>query len=247
MQILKLTLIASLGLALAGRDAAAAATTFDFNGNGIFGVPTASITAGDFTVNLAAGGPPGSLLYESFGATELGIGPGGEILSFEVINGVAEQLQFSFDEPGVLTGIDFDGVKDEALEFFILQSSPGVRVNFFDSAANTTIPGAIDNAVTQGAVIGDVVYLLETSQHDDEALDLAIPFAAGQQFTLTYAEVGDLGAPFSPTVAPNGARLQRITVAAIPEPASLPLLALAMLALIATRAVSRSGRGAGAQ
>jgi hypothetical protein len=48
---------------------------------------------------------------------------------------------------------------------------------------------------------------------------LAIPFVAGQQFTITYGQL-TVGLPG------NGARLQRIVVAPVPEPASW-LLAIA--------------------
>ncbi|REK17443.1 MAG: PEP-CTERM sorting domain-containing protein [Planctomycetota bacterium] len=204
-------------------------TTFAFSNNGISNQPAASLTSGDFTLNLAAGGPAGSYLYESNGNPELGVGPGGSNLSIEIIGGVAEYVEFSFDEPGILRGIDFDGVKDEALEFFLLESA-GVRINFFDSAANTTVAGAVDNAVNQGVVTGDVFYLLETFQFDDTAMNLAIPFSAGQTFRLTYSHIGDLGAPYSPTEPQNGARIQTITVD-VPEPSSF-LLAAAGLAVL---------------
>jgi hypothetical protein len=116
-----------------------------------------------------------------------------------------------------LTGINFDGVKDEALEYFILDTPHSGRINFFDSQININVPGAVAAAVQANVVTGAVVLLLENLSFDDEAQGLHIPFAAGEQFTLTYAELGPV---FHPTDTPNGARLQGITVVAVPEPAT---------------------------
>lgn len=210
--------------------------TFSFSMHGISAVPTATVTEGGFTLNLAAGGPPGALLYESSGAPTLGVGPDGDNFDFNVVGGVSEFIEFSFDEPGVLTGLNFDGVKDESLEYFILETTAAVRINFFDSAANITIPGAIDNAIAHGVVTGDVVYMLEGGGFDDEVIDLSISFAAGQVFKLTYSEVGGgLGEEFEPTEVPNGSRIQSLTVAAVPEPAALVLLAIGALFFVAAK------------
>ena len=219
-------------------------TTFSFSGHGILATPTATVTAGAWTLNLAAGGPSGALLYESGGgAPFLGVGPDGDNFDFNVVGGTSEFVAFSFNQPGILTGLNFDGVKDESLEYFILETNAGVRLNFFDSAANTTIPGAVDNAVAQGAVTGGIVYLLEVSGFDDEVIDLAIPFTAGQVFRLSYAEVGGgLGADFEPIVVPNGSRLQSLTVASVPEPAGVLLATTGAVACLAIGARRRSRR-----
>ncbi len=211
--------------------------SFGFSANNLLGASSKSLVAGDFGLNLVAG-PPGAGLWETnsiFGmgvdATNL-LGPGGQAARFDRINGTSEYIEFSFDRPGILTGLNFDGVKDESLEYFLLET-PGVRVNLFDSFANTTIPGAVDNAIVQGALTGEIVYLLENGIQDDETIDLAIPFAAGQMFRLTYMEVGGgLGSAFEPTEIPNGARLQGITVAAVPEPAAGVALAIGGALLI---------------
>jgi hypothetical protein len=207
--------------------------TFGSSANDLLGATSKTLSAAGFAMNLVAG-PAGGGLWESSGVGGMGVdasailGPGGLAARFDRINGVSEFVEFSFDTPGVLTAINFDGVKDESLEYFVLESSGGLRINFFDSAANITIPGAIDNAISQGVVTGEVVYLLEGNGFDDEVNDLSIPFSAGQVFRLTYAEVGGgLGAAFEPTLAPNGARLQGLTVAAVPEPATLSLAAAA--------------------
>jgi hypothetical protein len=230
-----------LATALAGCFIATArGETFAFGGaaNSLLGATSKIIHSGGFEMNLVAG-PAGSGLWESGGVGGMGVdstavlGPGGLPARFDRINGSSEFVEFSFDAPGLLTGIDFDGVKDESFEYFILESTGGLRINFFDSAANITIPGAIDNAVLQGAVSGPVVYLLEGNGFDDETNTLAIPFTAGQVFRITYAEVGGgLGAAFEPILAPNGARLQGITVAAVPEPTTLTLAGSACMVLV---------------
>lgn len=224
------------------------AETFSFGSNTdnyLSGLATGSLTEGDFTLELTAG-PAGALLNEPL-PTMLGILsrnlPGvvdPSLDKFDILGGTSplagtgESLQFSFNRPGVLTGINFDGVKDESLEYFILELTGGIRVNLFDSAANTTIPGAVAAAQFDGVVTGDVVYLLEiSSQIDDEAQGLQIPFAAGQVFVLTYAE---LGAAYGITEDGNGARLQGISVMAVPEPGAF------WLGIIAALFVARRGR-----
>jgi hypothetical protein len=133
----------------------------------------------------------------------------------------AEALKFSYNTPGVLTGINFDGIKDESLEYFLLTSTGGLRVNFFDSAANLTNAGAVDAAIAAGAVTGTVVYLKENAVLDDEAPNLHIPFMAGQEFVLSY---GELGSEFGATETGNGARLQGLTAQSVPEPTALGII-----------------------
>ncbi len=214
--------------------------TFGLSANNLLGASSKTLTSGTYSMDLSAG-PLGSGLWETSSDAGMGVdstavlGAGGSAARFDRINGTSEFIEFSFDAPGILTGLNFDGVKDESFEYFVLESTGGVRINFFDSAANTTVAGAIDNAVLQGAVTGQVVYLLEGGGFDDETNSLSIPFAAGQLFKLTYAEVGGgLGAQFEPLLAPNGARLQGITVA-VPEPATLLLAGAALAALLPAR------------
>lgn len=215
--------------------------TFGSNANDLVGAATKTLVSGGFSMDLAAG-PVGSGLWETGSAVGMGVdstavlGAGGQSARFDRIGGVSEFVEFSFAAPGNLTGLNFDGVKDEAFEYFLLESAGGVRVNLFDSAANITIPGAIDNAVLLGAVTGEVVYLLEGGGFDDETNSLLIPFAAGQVFKLTYMELGGgLGAQYEPTNVPNGARLQSTTVAAVPEPSSFALKFSAAAVLLAAR------------
>jgi hypothetical protein len=231
----------AVALLLSGLLGSARSETFAFgsNANDLVGAAIKSLVSGDFAMDLAAG-PVGSGLWETGSALGMGVdstavlGAGGQSARFDRIGGISEFIEFTFATPGILTGLNFDGVKDEAFEYFLLESAGGVRVNLFDSAANITIPGAIDNAVLLGAVTGEVVYMLEGGGFDDETNSLSIPFVAGQVFKLTYLELGGgLGAQYEPTIVPNGARLQSISVAAVPEPSTIALTLSAAAVLLA--------------
>lgn len=220
---------------------------FGNHANGLEGVTDAVLTEGDYSLALVAG-PSGAIFNER---NPLGIGVdartlpgvtggGGDALNIiqgdPPLAGQPEFLTMSFDRDGVITAIDFDGVKDESLEYFILTTESGARVNFFDSAANTSVPGAVDNAINDGVITGEVVYLLEEFQvFDDETFGLSIPFSAGELITLTYSE---LGQEYGPIDNPNGARFQGITVT-VPEPSVSAMLAAALLT-VAVRGRSRS-------
>lgn len=133
--------------------------------------------------------------------------------------GQAEGVTLSFDQDGLLTEIDFDGVKDETLKFFRLQSA-SFDFFFFDSAAD---PNRI-------AVPGEVVFLQEPPfdrAFDDRSRRLAIPFTAGEALTLTFGTLGTSGAA-------NGARLQGVMAIAVPKP-SARLLLLRLAATAASR------------
>jgi hypothetical protein len=245
--------ILAAGAFLSGSGSGAArGETFSFGGNqnGFSGQPSAMLTAGPFELHLEAG-IAGTLLNEPQGAgmginsSAVGVDPVPALFNtiegLGPLAGAAESVRFSFNRAGKLTGMNFDGVKDESLEYFVLTSSGGVRVNFFDSAANTTVPGAVDAAVLGGAVTGAVEYLLEIDDTiDDEAQALSIPFAAGQQFDLAFFA---LGAEFGPTEAANGARLQGITVAPVPEPTALIAAAMAALSALSFVVRRRNSRG----
>lgn len=236
MKLSHALVVGSLSLVVAGLTSPdARGETFVFGSgsqNNINGTASASLTKGTFTMQLLPA-LPGSLLSEVSSAgmgidstPVAGTGDGQPSL-FNVLGGsgplaeTGEALQFSFLQSGVLTGINFDGVKDESLEYFVLESPGGGRMNFFDSAANTTIPGAVASAAANGAITGDVIYLLEVnSAIDDEAQNLHIPFAAGEQFTLTFRS---LGPEFHPLLAANGARLQGVTVQSVPEPSGIAI------------------------
>jgi hypothetical protein len=211
--LLSRCLVVAFGLILPPDAARGETFVFGFAANQLNALSNTMLTEGAFSMQLAAG-PAGAQLYESNGAPGLGIGtsgtllPDGEHLRFELNGGVGEFIQFSFDRPGILTGLDFDGVKDENYEYFLLQTVAGSNFYFFDSfEGSAASPGLID-------VPGRVVFLLESFGLDDSVNDLRIPFVQGQQFTLSYGElpVGNPG---------NGARLQSITVLPIPEPGTL--------------------------
>jgi hypothetical protein len=214
----------------------AATFTFgsDANNFNSAATPSTSLTSEEFAMQLAAG-PSGAILHETTTPTGMGVAsaligsdvdPGG-LNSFNVLQGslegVSEYIEFSFARPGLLTGLNFDGMSDEKLEFFTLISTGGLRINFVDSAANASdhpnpdhlFP--VDEALSDGALVGDVVYLLEINTTiDDEVKDLEIPFAAGQVFTLSYAYLGHIYGQ----QAGDGSTLQGITVRAVPEPAT---------------------------
>ena len=212
---------------------------FSFGGgqNGLVDAPTASLSDGGFTLSIDPQ-PAGALLNER-GRSGLGInsqgingavdsGGAGSSIDFNILggapglNGLGESISFRFDRGGFLTELDFDGVKDESFEFFRLQST-GVDITFFDSMADPQVVSAP----------GDVVFLQEEVGNqlvDDRSPKLAVPFAAGQTFTLTFGELPD-------GTAANGARLQSITVDAIPEPTTGLLLQLTLACGLLSRGV----------
>lgn len=217
-----------VGLALGSAEAAVAAQ-FDFGSerNGLTGNAAGVVVDAGLELSLRTV-VPGSLLSErasgGLGIDSQSIADANDNsgtasrVDFNVLGGpgplagVGEAIMFSFDRPGLLTELDFDGVKDESFEYFRLQSDAGLDVFFFDSAAD---PTAI-------VVVGDVVFLLEEEGNrfiDDRTPPLSIPFAAGEGFTLTFGEL-----PFGDVA--NGARLSGLTVIAIPEPSAAALFAL---------------------
>ena len=206
----------------------ALAETFSFGNdvNGITDQPMATLHGAEFTISLAAG-PSGSTLYD-VDPQGLGIDSRPVAFSdpdrskFNLVDGSApvagEAIEFSFDRAGVLTGLIFDGVKDETLEYFRLLIPGMTPIYFFDSQAD---PSAIN-------VPGDVVFLLENGAMDDEVVDLRIPFQAGTAFDLSYGQL----------LMGNGSRLEGITVV-VPEPSGLLLTAFAGLMWIQVRHLGR--------
>lgn len=204
-----------------------AAEQFNFsNGqNGITGITSAVIPGIDFQMQLSAA-PDGALLDE-IDAQGMGInsvpvsGQDDDASKFNLIEGSGpfvgqgERLQFSFDRAGLITGLNFDGVKDETFEYFLLESSGLTPTFFFDSQAD---PAQIN-------VDGDVVFLLEDDFFDDEIVGLAIPFTANQELAITYGQL----------LAGNGSRFEGITVE-VPEPSTIVLLLVPCIGLWRRRA-----------
>jgi len=230
-----LALIVSLWWA-AQRPAAAATFTFGSNANGLVGQAGATLISGEFEMQLTAG-PSGAGLRETGSPSGLGVSSiaisgvlsdtanafGLLHSSDPLLDGGGEFVQFAWDRPGILTGLNFDGISDERLELFVLQTPSGRRINFVDSRANMpdsphpVFEHPLDAAVSAGAVVGEIVYLWEVSGlYDDEVYGLRIPFAVGQTFTLTF---GAAGLPYSQD-SDFAARLQGIEVQVVPEPAT---------------------------
>lgn len=201
------------------------------------------ITEGAFTLSIEAG-PTGARLSETASGSGLGIAgahardgaidvlPNSINVLQGALDGVSEFFRFSFSRAGILTGINFDGISDDSLEFFVMESPGKVPVYFFDLDANHTVPGAVDEAIRQGVVRGHVVYLLDDppgtpDDLNDEIYNLRIPFSAGQVFTMTYGALTGLGAPYEPVETPRDARFQQFVVQAVPEPAGWLLLVIA--------------------
>jgi hypothetical protein len=198
--------------------------------NGITGETSATLMGTAFTLQITAG-PEGAVLNEQ---DSQGLGVDSRLVpaaiddyitKFNLVagsgpfQGEGERITLVFDRPGQITGLDFDGVKDETLEYFVLEADGLNSTYFFDSMAD---PGSIN-------LPGDVAFLLEGNGLDDEIFGLSIPFEAGQELTIRYGEL----------LAGNGSRFEGITVQ-VPEPTSL-LLAGASLSMvvIASRMQSR--------
>ena len=234
-----LPLCVALALA-ANSHACAAEFAFGNDLNGVTGQASAALVSDGVTLVIAAG-PTGALFDErgdqGLGVNSLGVPGvvGGDRDKLELLSGdksvagTPEFLTLSFNKPGFITAIDFDGVKDEALEYFLLAIGASEPIAFFDSAANTSAPGAVDRAIDAGVLTGPVEFLREDGPLDDELDGLAIPFAAGQTLTITYAE---LGSAFNPLEPGNGARFEGITVSTIPEPSAV-LIVVSLAAAVA--------------
>ncbi len=224
-----------------------AETLFSFR-NTVHGIDTMSsgaITTNGLTMQLSAGPSTAGALFREFNS---GLGvvsrgtPGINDPSLDTFNVLSdssgnpiegETMTFSFDKAGTLRELDFDGVKDEAYEYFVLQTTTSPDLYFFDSFINTM--GGDPSFIN---VPGQVVFLQEgTSAIDDKTLPLNIPFAAGQEFVLTY---GQLNTAQPGQEIGNGARLQGITV--VPEPPALftVLAMLAGIALLQQRTTAKS-------
>ena len=149
-------------------------------------------------------------------------------------SGISETMSFSFNRDGILQDLYLDGLKDENLEYAILTLPDNSTISIFDFE----VP---DRLAEQGFDLSDltapnIVLGSDDDPDDDNVFGLGIPFLSGQTFTLTFAVEpapmrieGNQTITYVPTSpqAPNGYRVQQITV--VPEPASLTLLMAALL------------------
>ena len=213
-------------------------TLFSFGGNanGIAGLESADLVDNGVTMSLAVT-PVGGVFNEN-STSGLGINSRGVTGAidgsndkFDVLGGTlagqSDGVRFSFDTDGLLTELYFDGVKDESFEFFTLTTPSGVVYSIFDSQIGLRL---IDiNSVTEP----NVTLLSETGGADDDLFGLAIPFAAGEVFTLVYGEYfpepSDLPVGFTPDQG-NGARFQGVEIVSVPEPSGLLIALLTLVA-----------------
>jgi hypothetical protein len=210
--------------------AQAATFRFESSADPVNGQSFAAKTVEGRTMSLAAS-PAGAVLDVRFGglgvnsraivgATDSGID------RFNVLGGgfagESESIEFSFDAPGVITTLDFDGVKDESFEFFQLTTPRSGVWSIFDSQIGLRL---IDITLIDEP---NLTLLTEAGSPDDDLFGIAIPFAAGEVFTLTYREYTPDPSNYQPGFvpeAPNGARFQGLEVTFVPEPSAGLLLA----------------------
>lgn len=242
--------VAMIVLIFASNDASAEGFIFGSNANGLAGLADATLDDGGFQVSLEAG-PMGAVFNESdsdgLGIDSRGIdgvsdgGSVGDPDKLNIVDGTApvsgqgEFVTFSFNAPGVLEMLLFDGMKDETLEYFTIEFPDASVVTLFDSQVGVRL-------TDQGFQLSDLGVPNPTlaPAEDDDYPAIEYPFAAGEQFTLTYGQIefaSELPG-YVPTTggSGNGARFEGIVVRVIPEPTSVALsLAAVACSLLARR------------
>jgi hypothetical protein len=223
--------------------ATAETLVFEDNLHGLTNQSSATVAVGVISAAFTAG-PTGARLSENDDAglgidnrpvagstADTGINRGAT--KFNIIGGSgpltgsAEFITFSFDKPGVLKHLLFDGLKDESLEFFELLLPSGKKLTIFDSQTQ-------DKLIDQGFDLADmqVTNPVLCQDEEDDLYDLNYRFAAGEVFTLTYGEVdfNTILPGYVPVVdqVPNGARFQGLSV--VPEPSSILIVTMGVLA-----------------
>jgi hypothetical protein len=167
------------------------------------------------------------------------IGPIGDFQQPAVFYG--EAVTFSFDGPGAITAMLFDGVKDESFEFFRLETPGGGVISFFDAEIGIRI----SDISLISALVPNVTLLVDgTINFNDDLAGLSIPFQAGDEFRLAYGEyiaTADQLLPGNSLLQGNGARWEGLIVSEVPEPATgaLTVSALVMGAAALARRRSR--------
>jgi hypothetical protein len=219
-----------------GSPAFAASFLFGLEAQGVSGLSSKTLTHDGISMSFAVGANlPGAVFNESdwrgvtidssavAGATDIEGGSKINLLAGPV---VTESLTFSFDKAGVIDDVFFDGITDDALEFFRLESTGGYLATFFDFE----IPAIVDvGLITEP----NIEFIYTDAVLNDDRLAINIPFQAGEVFTLLYGQVDSLlphGAQRG-----NGARFGGVNVHAVPEPAAAVLLTLGALAALRTR------------
>ena len=220
------------------------ADTFIFGrrANGLTGLSSGTVAGNETTLSIAVA-TPGAVMDESdsdgmgIDATTVAGVTDASDTKFNMLTGSitgGEAVTFSFDQPGILNSLLFDGMKDESLENFILTTPDGTIYTLFDFEVEMRLNH-------QGFQLSDMGVTNPTQALDssDDIVGLNIPYQAGEVFTLTYGEVDYDGAVLpgyypadnnlNPTGdTPNGIRFEGIVVTVVPEPATLALGLIAM-------------------
>jgi hypothetical protein len=227
--------------------ASAVTINFGSNRNGLHGAAAGAAVSGDWRMTLAAG-PAGAVFQESsastlgvdgravVGALDVGDRFGPDKLNLlggaDPAAGTSESVTFSFNRPGVLDALRLDGVKDETLEYFRLQTPGDGVLLLFDFEADLRLA---QQGFSLAALVTEPWRMFDDAE--DDATNLGIPFAAGAEFVLTYGELpyppGYV--PLTPNQPPNGARWQGLNLSEIPEPSAACLSAVAVIGLARVR------------
>jgi hypothetical protein len=214
------------------------AASFVFGGeaNGLSGIASKTLSHDGISMSLAvAANLPGAVFNESDargvtinsaavpGVTDTDGGTKINRLAGPV---ATESLTFSFDKAGVIDDILFDGITDDALEFFRLESTGGYLGTFFDFE----IPAIVDvSLITEP----NIEYIYTGVGFNDDRFGINIPFQAGEVFTLSYGQLDALvpnGGEFG-----NGGRFGGVNVHVVPEPGSVWLAVAGALVVLQIR------------
>lgn len=218
--------------------ATAGSFIFTSNANGLTGTAGGTLADGGLTLNINVG-TPGALIDESddsgMGVDSAGVAGVADAKGnkFNMLagsgTGVGESVMFSFDQPGILNTLMFDGLKDETLEHFILEAPNGTVLTLFDFETEMRLNHQGFNLSDMG-----VANPTQAEDADDDVTGLGIAFAAGGVFTLTYGEIDYSGAvlpgyyPANSSLVPtgdtpNGARFEGIVATLVPEPGMMAM------------------------
>lgn len=212
---------------------------FGRNANNLTGQRSAVLNVSGTFVSISPA--TAGAVFDESDSDGLGLDSGGingvldeEVSKFSRLAGTSasqfEGIAFSFNKPGRLQELMFDGLKDEPLEYFSLITPAGEEFTLFDFEAGLRLE-------QQGFAFttGDLQVPNPTLADDasDDFTGLGIPYGVGEVFILSYGEIDFDGAVlpgYAPIdrSTPNGARFQGIRFMTIPEPTSLMLLAIAI-------------------